>query len=83
MNGTPTPRPVELTPAAVDTLLLDTTPWLSCDDCFERMDTYVEALLTDPGHSDPAMARHLQGCAACHDEAESLRDLLTSHETQT
>ena len=81
MNATPSSRPGELTPAAVDALLLDTTPWLSCDDCFERMDSYVEALLRDPDHQDPAMDRHLQGCAACHDEAESLHDLLTGHGT--
>ena len=61
---------------AVSALLLDTTPWLSCDDCFARMDTYVEALLTDPNHRDPAMDHHLQGCAACDEEARSLTALL-------
>ena len=58
--------------AAVDALLLDTTPWLSCDDCFARMDTYVEALLSDPHHRDAAMDKHLRGCAACDEEARSL-----------
>ena len=56
MSTTPPTRPASLTPAAVDALLRDTTPWLSCEDCFERMDTYVEALLHDPEHRDPAMA---------------------------
>jgi hypothetical protein len=78
MNTTPPPRPQSLTPEAVDALLLDTTPWLSCEVCFERMDTHVEALLQDPGYRDPAMDKHLQGCAACDEEAQSLLALLTS-----
>jgi hypothetical protein len=79
MTDTPRPRtPLTppLTPGAVDALLVDTTPWLSCDDCFERMDLHVEALLADPGHRDEAMEHHLLGCAACADEARSLLDLL-------
>lgn len=71
----PTPHP-PLDPGAVDALLLDTTPYLSCDDCFEQVDGYVEAMLDDPGHADPAMAAHLRGCPACAEEAESLADLL-------
>lgn len=78
MSTTPPPRPQGLSPEAVDALLLDTTPWLSCEECFERMDTHVEALLHDPGHRDPAMDKHLQGCAACDEEARSLLALLTS-----
>ena len=74
-----TPRPREqLSTPAVDALLLDTTPWLSCDECFERMDVHVEALLADPHHRDPAMEHHLQGCTACADEPRSLLDLLRS-----
>jgi len=77
MSITPPPRPQPLGPAAVDALLLDTTPWLSCDDCFAQMDTYVEARLRDPHHPDAAMDKHLQGCAACDEEARSLLALLT------
>lgn len=76
MNPTSPPAPVHLTAAAVEALLLDTSPWLSCDDCFARMDTYVEARLRDSGHRDPAMDQHLQGCAACDEEARSLSELL-------
>lgn len=63
--------------AALAALLVDTTPYLSCDACFERMDAHVEAVLADPGHHDPAMNRHLVGCAACDEEAQSLIALLT------
>ncbi|GAA2156877.1 hypothetical protein GCM10009826_19470 [Humibacillus xanthopallidus] len=65
-----------LPPDAVDTLLRDTTPWLSCEECFERMDTYAEATVADPAHVDEAMDTHLRGCAACDEEARSLIDLL-------
>ena len=82
MTPTPPPAGPPLAPYAVEALLLDTTPWLSCDECLERMDTYVEALLgngssTEPG-TDRAMTRHLLGCVACNDEAQSLLDLLRS-----
>jgi hypothetical protein len=65
-----------LPPHAVEALLLDTTPWLSCDDCFARMDTHAEALLRTGRSQDPAMDRHLEGCAACNEEAQSLLALL-------
>ena len=54
-------------------LTLDTQPWLSCDECFDRMDEYVERLLHEPGYTDPAMATHLTACSACAEEADSLR----------
>jgi hypothetical protein len=57
-------------------LLLDTRPWLSCDDCFEKMDTYVEALLRGTGHDDMPMRTHLAGCSACAEEADGLLALL-------
>ena len=54
-------------------LTLSTEPWLSCEDCFELMDGYIEALLADPGGTQPpGMHIHLTGCAACAEEAESL-----------
>jgi hypothetical protein len=76
MNTTPQPNGPELPRAAVAALLEDTTPWLSCDECFERMDSHAEAVITDSAHVDEAMATHLRGCAACDEEARSLIDLL-------
>lgn len=67
--------PHQLTPRAVADLVLDTTPWLSCEECFERLDTHVEAVLSG-SPTDPAMERHLDGCAACADEADGLRQLV-------
>ena len=40
------------------------------------MDTYVEAILHDPAHEDPAMAAHLRGCPACAEEVDALVDLV-------
>jgi hypothetical protein len=74
MSNIPLPPPLDQD--AVGALLLDTTPWLSCDDCFARIDTYVEGLLTDPSHQDAAMDHHLRGCVACDEEARSLAALL-------
>lgn len=69
-----TERP-DLTTAAVQGLLTDTNPWLSCDDCFRLVDQYVELLLADPDAQLPAMQAHLAGCAACAEEAASLLEL--------
>ena len=75
--STSSPPPGRLTATDLDALLLDTTPWLSCEDCFEQMDTYVEAVVRDSSHEDRAMAAHLRGCPACAEEAATLIDLVT------
>lgn len=64
--------------AVVASLIADTGPYLSCDECFERVDQYVDARLLDPQHADPAMRAHLRGCAACHEEAEALLELVAA-----
>jgi hypothetical protein len=65
-----------LSAEAISSLLADTSPYLSCHDCFARIDQYVEQTLADPQHEDPAMQAHLAGCGACAEEAETLRELL-------
>jgi len=76
MIPTPPPPGRALTPSAIEALLVDTDPWLSCDDCFARMDAYAEAVVRDPAYLEPAMAAHLRGCGACHEEAQSLIALI-------
>ena len=61
-----------LSAQATRRLTLDTEPYLSCDECFDQVDGYVEALLADPDHDLPAMRTHLAGCTACAEEARSL-----------
>ena len=53
-------------------LTLDTEPYLSCDECFDLVDGYVEALLSGNEPDRPAMRTHLAGCTACAEEARSL-----------
>ena len=65
-----------LDPETITNLLVDTSPYLSCDDCFAQLDEYVERSLTDPHHQDPAMQAHLRGCGACAEEAATLHELL-------
>ena len=76
MNQANTP----LSPQAARRLTLDTEPFLSCDDCFDLVDRYVEALLSDPDHDMPAMRTHLAGCAACAEEARSLIGLVAEQD---
>lgn len=71
---TTTTRP--LTADTVVRLLLDTDPYLSCDDCFARMDEYVERRVLEPGYDEPRMRTHLEGCGACAEEVESLLGLI-------
>lgn len=59
-------------------LTLDAEPWLSCDDCFEQVDRYVERVMAGGRVGMPAMRAHLIGCAACGEEARSLVLLLAA-----
>lgn len=51
-----------------------------CEECFEKLDVYVESELK--GHPAderiPGMRAHLEGCPACHEEYQSLRELVSS-----
>lgn len=61
----------------IASLLADTSPYLSCDDCFARIDEYVERRIADPHYEDLAMRAHLVGCGACAGEAETLQELVS------
>jgi anti-sigma factor RsiW len=55
-------------------------PELTCDECFEHLDRYVDLELAgvDAEARIPGMRAHLEGCSACHEEHQSLRALLSS-----
>jgi hypothetical protein len=55
-------------------------PELLCDECFEKLDEYVELELRGENADDrvPGMRAHLQGCPACHEDYDSLRELVRS-----
>lgn len=65
-----------LSAETIASLLADTSPYLSCDDCFALIDGYVERVVADPHHQDPVMETHLAACGACAEEATTLRELL-------
>jgi hypothetical protein len=64
-------------------LLLDTDPYLSCDDCFARLDEYVERRVSEAAYEEPRMRTHLEGCGACAEEAETLLSLVLDPPRQT
>ena len=45
-------------------------PEVTCEECFERLDEYVE------GRPVAGMAAHLEGCPACREDYESLLALV-------
>lgn len=50
---------------------------LSCEECFEALDRYVELELSgaDADAGVPGMRAHLEGCLACEEDHRSLRAL--------
>ena len=60
-------------------------PELTCDECFEHLDRYVELELSqrDADAAVPGMAAHLEGCPACGEDHDSLRDLLAARPEPT
>ena len=67
-----------LTGEAAQKFVVDARPWMSCDECFERLDEFVDIPEAGIGEWAPAMRAHLDGCPACRDEVESLRQLIQS-----
>jgi hypothetical protein len=72
---------LDLTPDATFRRLLGPVgPELTCEECFDHLDEYVELELA---HADadvriPGMKAHLEGCPACGEDHSSLRDLVRS-----
>jgi hypothetical protein len=55
-------------------------PELTCEECFEYLDRYVDVEVSggDPDGAVPGMRAHLEGCPACAEDHESLRELVGS-----
>ncbi len=53
-------------------------PELSCEECFDQLDRYVELELAeaDADAVIPGMREHLEGCSACAEDRDSLRELV-------
>lgn len=69
-------RPDETT--ILTRLLGDAGPELTCEECFEHLDRYVELELggADADAAVPGMGAHLVGCPACGEDHQSLRALV-------
>ena len=61
----------------VDRLLGPAAPEVSCEQCFELLDRYVDLELAgeDADAQVPGMREHLRGCPACGEEHDSLLEL--------
>jgi hypothetical protein len=55
---------------------------VGCDECFAELDRYVELELAgeDADAAIPGLRAHLDGCPACREEHESLRELVSGEE---
>jgi hypothetical protein len=62
----------------VERLLGPKGPEIGCEECFERLDEFVELELAGGAAEAavPGMTAHLRGCPACREEYESLRALV-------
>ncbi len=70
----------ETTDRTIKRLLGPAEPELLCEECFEKIDQYVDLELEGATADEriPGMRPHLDGCPACHEEYESLRELVRS-----
>jgi hypothetical protein len=57
-------------------------PELTCEECFEHLNAYVELELSgrDADATIPGMRAHLTGCPACADDHDSLHALVGSEQ---
>ena len=64
-------------------LLGPAEPEVGCDECFAKLDQYVELELkgADADAAIPGLRAHLAGCPACREEHESLRALVRGEDT--
>ena len=56
-------------------------PELTCEECFEKLDEYVELTLAAAPADErlPGMRAHLEGCPACEEDYRSLLEFVAQH----
>lgn len=64
--------------ALLERLLGPTVYEVGCDECFDRLDEFVELELAgaDVDRQIPGLRAHLAGCPACREEHDTLHDLM-------
>ena len=62
----------------IEPLLGPNAEEVSCERCFELLDEYVEREVAggDVAREMPGLRAHLDGCPACREDHESLRELV-------
>lgn len=75
--------PTSLSHQAALRLTADSEPYLSCDECFDQIDAYIETLLDGAGRLAAPLRAHLIGCAACGEEAWSLLSLVATERNRS
>jgi hypothetical protein len=67
---------------ALSRLLGPADPEVGCDVCFDELDRYVELEVAgrDADAAIPGLRAHLDGCAACREEHESLLALASAEQ---
>ena len=65
-------------------LLGPAEPEVGCDVCFQELDRYVELELAGEAADTalPGLRAHLEGCPACREEHDSLRDLIAREQAR-
>jgi hypothetical protein len=66
--------------ALIAALLGPDGPELTCEDCFEQLDRYVDLQLAgaDADRAVPGMRAHIVGCPACLEDHASLADFVAA-----
>jgi len=69
----------------LERLLGPTEAEVGCDECFDRLDRYVELEATgvDVASRFPMMRAHLEGCPACKEEHDELLAFIKPHVSGT
>lgn len=52
-------------------------PEVTCEECFDLLDRYVELELAGADAAVPGMRAHLEGCPACREDHDSLLALVS------
>jgi predicted anti-sigma-YlaC factor YlaD len=73
-----TAKPADDPRRLVERLLGPAAGEITCEECFELLDAYVELELAGAAADThvPGMRPHLRGCTACRDDHDSLSALL-------
>jgi hypothetical protein len=75
-------RPGDIDAALLAHMLGPSERELTCEQCFQELDRYVELELelagADADSAIPGLGPHLQGCPACREDHDSLLAYLNS-----